>query len=113
MTPDPEALAALRDALAAVRATDGRSVPREALARLELDAQHAPGQRRRDHEAIAHARLALLVERHLEPAAHHLGQLDRQRTRRERQRQQHDEHQRQAAPHDDALPHRHALTPSS
>ena len=39
------------------------------IARLQLDAPHAPGQRRRDDVAIAHARPRLLLDRHLQRAA--------------------------------------------
>ena len=55
-----------RHAAGRSRARCGRRAPdRRARAR----SQHAPGDRRRDHEAIAHARLAFLVERDLERAA--------------------------------------------
>ncbi len=41
-----------------------RSRPPDRVAGLEVDAQHAPGHRRGDDEAVAHARLALLVDGH-------------------------------------------------
>jgi hypothetical protein len=75
---------------------------RHRVALVERDAQQTARSRRGDHEALAHARLALLVDAELERAACDAADLDRQCRRAQRppcaeREREHGEQQAQAA----------------
>ena len=65
---------------------------RNGIARIEREARHPPGDRRGDHEAIAHPRAALLLDGDLQAAALHRGHRDphRRRAQDEHEERDHD-----------------------